>query len=133
MLTETQNQQSDEATRLRDEETKAIQAAKAAAGITYPLLIVEATHATDPNLPGPRLAFRRATPAEWHRHRSEMLTNDPAVKANAYQSIVIPCCIYPDRAAFLAMVQERPGLIEMCGGELSEFSGAERPKGVVRL
>lgn len=128
----TQQQNDENATRV-EAETKAIQAAKVAAGITYPLLVVEATHPTDPNAPGPRIAFRRPNPAEWHRYRSEALTNDPQVKANAFQSLVIPCCIYPERAAFLAMVQERPGLVELCGGELVEFAGAERAKKVGRL
>lgn len=128
-----QTQQNDEITRRLEDETKAIQAAKAAAGVTYPLLVVEATNPTDPTLPGPRLAFRRPNPAEWHRYRSEILTADPQVKANAFQSIVIPCCIYPDRATLMAMVQERPGLIEVCGGELVEFAGAERAKKVERL
>jgi len=116
-----------------EHETKAIQAAKMAAGITYPLLVVEATHPTDPNGRGPRIAFRRPNPAEWHRYRAESLTNDPQVKANAFQTIVIPCCIYPERATFLAMVQERPGIVELCGSELVEYAGAERAKKVERL
>jgi hypothetical protein len=126
-------QQNDENATRVEQETKAIQAAKVAAGITCPLLVVEATHPTDPNAPGPRIAFRRPNPGEWHRYRSESLTNDPQVKANAFQSIVIPCCVYPDRAAFMAMVQDRPGLVELCGGELVEFAGAERAKKVERL
>jgi hypothetical protein len=130
---ESTQQQTDDITARLDAETKAIQAAKVAAGITYPLLVIEATHPTDPNQPGPRMAFRRPEPAEWHRYRTETLTNDPAVKANSFQTIVIPCCIYPERAAFLAMVKERPGLIELCGGELAEFAGAERAKKVERL
>lgn len=128
-----ETQSSDENATRVEQETKAIQAAKTAAGITYPLLVVTATHPTDPNAPGPRFAFRRPNPAEWHRYRTESVTNDPAVKANAFQTIVIPCCIYPERTAFLAMVQERPGLVELCGGELVEFAGAERAKKVERL
>jgi|WetSurMetagenome_2_1015567.scaffolds.fasta_scaffold616565_2 hypothetical protein len=124
--------QNDDAAR-REEETKAIQAAKAATGITYPLLVVTTTHPTDPAKDGPRVAFRRPNAGEWHRYRSESLTNDPQVKANAFQSIVIPCCIYPERATFLAMVQERPGIVELCGSELVEFAGAERAKKVERL
>jgi hypothetical protein len=125
--------QNDENTRRIEEETKAIQAAKLAAGITYPLLVIEATHPTDPDEPGPRFAFRRPNPAEWHRYRSESLTADPQVKANSLQSIVIPCCVYPERGAFVAAVQERPGLVELCGGELVEYAGAEHAKKVERL
>jgi hypothetical protein len=132
MDTQTQTQPDDINARL-EEETKAIQAAKVAAGITYPLLVVEATHPTDPNLPGPRFAFRRPNPAEWHRYRSESLTMDPQVKANAFQTIVVPCCVYPERTAFLAAIQDRPGLVELCGSELTEFAGAERAKNVARL
>lgn len=116
-----------------EQENQAIQAAKAAAGIAYPLLVVEATHPTDPSQPGPRFAFRRPNPAEWHRYRSESLTQDPQVKANAFQSLVIPCCLYPDRAALMVMLQERPGLFEQLGGELVEFAGLERAKKVERL
>lgn len=129
---DSEKQTDDNATRI-EQENKAIQAAKVAAGITYPLLVVEATNPIDPNAAGPRLAFRRPNPAEWHRYRAEALTNDPQVKANAFQTIVIPCCIYPERSAFLAMVQERPGIVELCGSELVEFAGAERAKKVERL
>jgi hypothetical protein len=132
MISDETNAQNDE-TVAYENETKAIQAAKLAAGITYPLLVVEATHPTDPNARGPRFAFRRPNPAEWHRYRSESVTNDPAVKANAFQTIVIPCCVFPDRAAFLGAVQERPGIVELCGSELVEYAGAERAKKVERL
>lgn len=125
-------QTNDAAARL-EQENQAIQAAKVAAGITGPVLVVEASHPTDSNLPGPRCAFRRPSPAEWHRYRSDALNPDPQVKANALQVIVIPCCIYPAQAAFLAMVHERPGLVETFGGELVEFGGIERAKKAERL
>jgi hypothetical protein len=122
----------DTAARL-EQETQAIQAAKTAAGIAYPLLVVELSHATDPAKPGPRFAFRRPNPAEWGRYRSESLDQNPQVKANALNCIVVPCCVYPDRATFAAMVGERPGLVESLGSELVEYAGIERAKKVERL
>lgn len=123
---------SDTAARL-EQETQAIQAAKTAAGIAYPLLVIELSNAADPSQPGPRVAFRRPNSAEWFRYRSEIYDQNPQVKANALNSIVIPCCVYPDRATFAAMVAERPGLVESIGSELVEFAGIERAKKVERL
>lgn len=116
-----------------DDETKAILAAKQRLGIRGRVLVIQTTNPEDDSQPGPRLAFRRPTPAEWHRYRTESLTPDPAVKANAYQSIVIPCLVYPDQATFGAMVNERPGLIELAASELVEFAGAEHAKKVAKL
>jgi hypothetical protein len=116
-----------------DEETKAIQSAKIAAGITYKPLVITTTDPDDPDKDGPRVAFRRPNRAEWTRYRAESLTPDPQVKANAFQTIVIPSLIYPDLKTFSAMLEAQPGIMELCGSELVEYAGAAKAKKVERL
>jgi hypothetical protein len=129
-----ETEKQDDATRAAyDAETNAILAAKRAAGILYPLLVITTTDPVDPSRDGPRFAFRRPTQEEWHRYRAENVTADPNVRANAFQTIVVPCCLYPPQASALAAFAERPGLVEQFGGELVEFAGAERAKKVERL
>jgi len=115
-----------------DAEVMAIKAAKAAAGIAYPLLVLPTDDGTGTGHEV-LVAFRRPNGAEWHRYRSESLDRNPEVQANALQSIVVPCAIYPERGKFLAMITERPGLVEQFGSELVQYSGADRSKKVTLL
>ena len=124
-------QQNDEEARSEAENLE-IQAAKAAAGIAYKVLRITVPDLDDEDKPGRALAFRRPNDSEWHRYRSEALDPNPQTKARALHSIVIPCCLYPARAEFLRLVAERPGLVELCGGELVEFAGLVRAKKVER-
>lgn len=124
--------QTDEEARRIEAENLEIQAAKAAAGITYKLLRITVPDLDDEDNPGRTLAFRRPTDPEWHRYRSEALDPNPQTKARALHTIVIPCCLYPARTAFLRMVAERPGLVELCGSELVEFAGLVKAKKVER-
>ena len=115
-----------------DAELVAIMAAKAAAGISYPLLVLPTDDGTGTGAEV-RVAFRRPNSAEWHRYRSESLDRNPEVQANALQSIVVPCAVYPERNKFIAMIGERPGLVEQFGSELVTYAGADRSKKVTLL
>jgi len=116
----------------RAAEDQAIEAAKVAAGLTRKPLRITVPDPDDDDKPGPTMAFRGPTDPEWHRYRSEALDPNPQVKARALQSIVIPCCIFPARAEFLRLIAERPGLVELCGGELVEYAGLLKAKKVER-
>jgi hypothetical protein len=113
-----------------EKEREAIQAAKLRKGVNCPLLVIRAA---DGDEDGPTLAFRRPTPAEWVRYRTDALNPDPAVKARAFALLVVPCLVYPDEPVLQAILEDRPGLMEVCGGELVEYAGAERAKKVERL
>jgi hypothetical protein len=112
-------------------EDTAILAAKAAAGISYKLLVIQPPDFDD--TPSPQVAFRRPKGPEWHRYRTASLTQDPEVKAGALQLLVIPCLLYPSIQIFQSMVELRPGLMESLGGELLEYAGLDRAKKVTRL
>lgn len=116
----------------REAEDQAIAAAMLAAGITRKPLRVTVPDLDDDDKPGPTMAFRSPSDAEWHRYRSEALDPNPQVKARALHSIVIPCCIFPARTEFLRLIAERPGLVELCGGELVEYAGLLKAKKVER-
>ena len=115
-----------------DTEIAAIKSVKAAAGIAYPLLVLPTDDGTGTGKEI-MVAFRRPTGGEWHRYRSESLDRNPEVQANALQTIVVPCAIYPERSKFLSMIAERPGLVEQFGSELVQYAGADRSKKVTLL
>ena len=113
-------------------EIVAIKAAKAALGISYPLLVLPVDDGTNSGR-DVMVAFRRPNGAEWHRYRSDSIDRNPQVQANALQLIVIPCAVYPDQAKFAHMIAERPGLVEQFGSELVTYAGADRAKKVTLL
>lgn len=109
----------------RQEELTKIEAAKAAAGISYKPLVCWVDDGNGGTRP---VAFRRPKGPEWHRYRSASLDRNPDIQAGALQLIVVPCCIYPPAAEFAALIDDLPGTVEAAGNELVEFAGASRVK-----
>jgi hypothetical protein len=60
--------------------------------------------------------FRRPTPLEYKRCLAESADDD--LKGQAFDKLVMTCCLYPERDAFLAMITESPGLVHAFGNAL---------------
>ena len=68
--------------------------------------------------------FRRPPPGEWKRFR-EMLIN-PDTKVMANKSLVYACRLWPEKAVFEELVDQRegyPGLVDTFTGKLCEIAG----------
>ena len=111
------------------EEEKAIVSARQSLGLDHCLAITTSDDGKD----GPTIAFRRPNSAEWSRFRSEQSSKDPRVVANAIQPLVVSCVIYPSRDVLLALLSEKPALLENLGDQLVGYAGLEKAKKVRRL
>jgi hypothetical protein len=58
----------------------------------------------------------------WKRFRTQMM--DDRRQSDAMENLVRDCVLYPDRAAFEAILERRPGLVEAFGKQLQELAGA---------
>jgi hypothetical protein len=68
------------------------------------------------------IVVRRPGRAQWKRFRH--MIADPAKRADALETLVRDCMLYPDRQAFEAMLEERPALAEVFGDEVGELAGS---------
>lgn len=79
------------------------------------------------------VAFRVPTRDEWRRYRSELMSDDPSVKAGASVPLVQTCCFYPPAPEFKAIIESHPGLVETYSAELIPHAGVGRAKKARKL
>ncbi len=58
---------------------------------------------------------------EWKRFRTAAA--DERKRADALEILFRDCCVYPEKEAVEEMLNRRPGLAEVFGGEAMEFAG----------
>jgi hypothetical protein len=112
---------------------EAIAAAKAAANITYDVLVFEAPEKSPGADDGETFAFRRPSSAEWMRYRSERVSDSTLAQVASLKTLCQACRVYPSMVEFMAAIDARPGLVESIGNELIQYAGAEKAKKVRRL
>lgn len=69
------------------------------------------------------IVAKQPTPGEWKRFVTATLA-DRGQSANALETLVRSCLVWPDPAAFDALIEERPALIQRLGDKLSDIAGA---------
>jgi hypothetical protein len=112
---------------------EAIAAAKAAANITYDVLVFEAHEKSPGADDGETFAFKHPSPAEWLRYRAERNSSDSNTVASAMRTLATACRIWPSLADFTQAIDARPGLAEGIADELLPYAGAAKAKKVRRL
>lgn len=65
--------------------------------------------------------FRKATKVEFKRCIAEL--DEPETKGSAYETIVVACCVFPDRDGIGAMLNENPGLAYTFGNAILKATG----------
>lgn len=72
------------------------------------------------------LVAKTPSPGEFDRWRANRTSEDPGVKAGANKLLVASCLVWPEKNAWVAMLQRKPGLADTFAGELAEVSGIAR-------
>lgn len=81
-------------------------------------------HLPDPDDEQGGIVVRLPTRAEWARFQSQL--GDDKRISKAMEQFVRDCLVYPDKPAFEAMLDARPGLASTWGKTLGEKAGAGR-------
>ena len=81
------------------------------------LLVLETKYGDD-------VAFRVASPEEWSRFVQEQM--EVATRAEAAWTLILVCCVFPQREEFVALLKRKPGLRGRFFDQLTDFCGAEK-------
>jgi hypothetical protein len=68
------------------------------------------------------VVVRKPTRAHWRRFRE--YASDPAKRPICAETLFRDCVVYPDAKALEAMLEDKPALAELFGGEVADIAGA---------
>ncbi len=74
------------------------------------------------DLGGETIAVVPPSRAQWRRFR--VVGQDEVKRVDALEMLLRDCLVYPEAAAFEALLEARPGLVETFGEQVLELAGA---------
>lgn len=81
--------------------------------------------------PGVSFVVRRPNDLEWQRYRSEQANDEQAPMAN--RRLVLGQIVQPPAQEFMAMLTDRPGLVETLAIKIREAAGASNASTIRKL
>lgn len=78
--------------------------------------------------PAWEIVLRKPTRQEYKHFRS--MSHNPAQVAEAQEILARKCCVYPEKDAFDALLDDWPGIPEAAGGAFKDLLGLEASEDV---
>lgn len=77
---------------------------------------------------GEEALFRRPNREEWRLFMTQI--HDEDTRADAIERLAVKCCVYPDSSELNRILDDKPGLAQSWGNEVSSFAGMGRAETV---